>query len=109
MEGVEDEGCCTLYSFPGQRLLTSWAGTAFCRLTKLNLGKNGGQLGGQLPSELGRLTLLQTLLLDFNGFVGELPIQLGQLTALKNLNAVDNSLAGMLPTELGQLVNMTSM
>ena len=94
-------------------------------ITKIKLGKVGAegelpsQLGllsqldtlwmpqnslrGALPSELGLLKELKSLILSKNHFTGALPSELGLLAGLNNLLVFENSLSGSLPSELGRL------
>ena len=57
-------------------------------------------LSGELPSQLGRLTALTYLFLNYNSLEGTLPSQLGRLTALTHLHLRGNSLEGGLPSAL---------
>jgi Leucine-rich repeat (LRR) protein len=65
-------------------------------------------LSFELPWELGLLTHLTTIQLDFNQRTGTLPTHLGQPVALKSLD-INFNLTGKIPTELGQLVSLTSL
>jgi hypothetical protein len=78
----------------------SWLGAAG-RVIKIDLGHE--DLTGELPSELGRLTALNSLSLEYNSLTGGLPVTLGQLTALEHLDLRNNNLSGTLPPELGLL------
>ncbi|KAL0735787.1 hypothetical protein Bca4012_011997 [Brassica carinata] len=61
---------------------------------------------GKIPSEIGRLTRLETLDLSDNFFRGEIPISLGYLRSLQYLRLNNNSLSGVIPLSLS---NMTQL
>ena len=71
----------------------------------INLSNNG--LSGELPSELGNLSGLQSLSLYTNDLRGELPTELGNLTGLRTLSLGDNNFTGELPKSLGKLTNLS--
>nr|GEX45518.1 leucine-rich repeat receptor protein kinase EMS1 [Tanacetum cinerariifolium] len=56
------------------------------------LGDN--ELTGELPSQLGELTQLQTLQLGPNFFSGKIPFSIGKLTSLQYLDLSSNTLTG---------------
>ena len=70
----------------------------------LNLYSNG--LRGEIPPELGQLSILYDLNLEFNELSGEIPPELGQLSNLEVLTLNGNQLSGAIPAELGQLSNL---
>ncbi|GLT38037.1 hypothetical protein SLA2020_123080 [Shorea laevis] len=67
------------------------------------------QLSGALPPELGNLTSIKRLLLTSNNFTGDLPATFAKLTSLKQFRIGDNHFTGKIPslieswTELNQL------
>ena len=66
-------------------------------------------LDGTLPTELGRLTALETIKLgDGNNLSGTLPTELGLLTQLSFFGVKNNLHTGPLPTELGMLTRFAS-
>ncbi|XP_052177868.1 probable leucine-rich repeat receptor-like serine/threonine-protein kinase At3g14840 [Diospyros lotus] len=77
-------------------------------LAKLTVEFN--QLSGLIPPEIGNLSLLNTLHLSSNNFTGELPETLSKLTNLKEIRLSDNYFTGKIPdfiqswTNLDQLV-----
>ena len=73
-------------------------------LTSLLLNIN--HLVGSIPSELGNLSGLQILDLYSNCLTGKIPTQLGSLTGLQKLELNINSLSGPLPSELGKLLGL---
>ena len=74
------------------------------RVVGLTLTDNG--LTGEIPPELGNLSLLQFLNLKGNQLRGEIPSDLGNLTALVyELDLSFNQLTGQIPSEFGQIQN----
>ena len=74
------------------------------RVTELNLRGKG--LSGNIPPTLGRLSALESLVLERNALRGSIPPELGNLTELKDLWLKYNQLSGGLPPELGNLTNL---
>ena len=70
---------------------------------------NGNELRGQIPSELGNLTNLDTLMLGDNQLSGEIPPDLGNLTNLVNLRLDNNQLTGEIPPELADLPQLSTL
>ena len=66
-----------------------------CCTEYFDLGQN--DLNGTLPSEIGLMTELESLVLSGNGFFGALPSELGQLTRLLGLFLDKNNFNGRLP------------
>ena len=64
-------------------------------LVWLNLSEN--RLSGEILSELGNLTRLQSLDLHDNELTGDIPSELGDLTRLQYLLLYDNKLTGEVP------------
>ena len=77
------------------------------RVRRLDL--SGNQLSGEVPSELGSLSNLETLFFGFNELAGPIPGELGNLSNLKSLNLSSNRLTGPIPGELGSLSNLESL
>ena len=73
-------------------------------LQSLDLGQN--RLAGTIPTELGFLTQLTSLLLFDNALGGTLPTELGLLTNLEILDVPSNGIQGSLPSELGSLTKL---
>ena len=114
-------------------LLDNWHGVTVSNNQVEGLGLNNNRLTGQIPTELGNLTVMQSLYLHENQLSGTIPTELGQLTNLVSLyldnNQLtgtipteleslslleflilrDNQLSGMIPTELGQLTSLTNL
>ncbi len=91
--------------------ITEWVGVSLDvtqgRVTRLDLSKR--ELTGEIPTELGSLTKLTSLLLYSNGLTGEIPKELGTLANLEELFLYSNGLTGEIPTELGNFVNLHSL
>ncbi|XP_061361929.1 probable leucine-rich repeat receptor-like serine/threonine-protein kinase At3g14840 isoform X2 [Gastrolobium bilobum] len=64
------------------------------------------QLSGNLPPELGNLTHLERLLLTSNNFTGELPATFSSLTTLKHVRIGDNQFSGALPNFIQSWINL---
>ncbi|KAJ8631122.1 hypothetical protein MRB53_024445 [Persea americana] len=58
---------------------------------------------GEIPSSLGSLTKLMSLVLIENSLTGELPSSLGNLGGLKQLVLAENRFSGQIPASLGGL------
>ena len=86
------------------------------RVIGLNLSNLDAGLTGELPPELGNLTMLQSLSLtdwsqaardeSFHQLSGEIPPELGNLANLQSLNLSFHQLSGEIPPELGNLDNL---
>ena len=113
--------------------LSTWFGVTVLngRVTSLSLRNNN--LTGVISPELGNLTNLTWLILDWNRLSGEIPVELGNLsnlrvlrlggfesggsipaflgnlTNLEELNLGSNQLSGEIPAELGNLTNLTRL
>ncbi|KAK9175205.1 hypothetical protein WN944_027211 [Citrus x changshan-huyou] len=74
------------------------------RVTSLTIPDLG--LTGTIPSYLGNLSSLQTLVLSHNWFSGTIPKEIGNLTKLKELRLPYNKLQGEIPEELGNLAEL---
>ena len=76
-------------------------------LTGLQLQYN--QLNGPIPPELGELANLRHLLLWSNDLSGPIPPELGRLADLESLDVYYNDLSGPIPPELGELASLTRL
>ena len=85
------------------RGLTGTLPTELENLSKLHfLSLMGNRLTGSI-SVLGKLSQLQTIMVDENDFTGQIPSELGELKNLSRLYMDINSFTGTLPSELGQM------
>ncbi|GKV45301.1 hypothetical protein SLEP1_g52406 [Rubroshorea leprosula] len=64
------------------------------------------QLSGALPPELGNLTSIKRLLLTSNNFSGELPATFARLTSLKDFRIGDNRFTGNIPSFIQNWTNL---
>ena len=78
------------------------------RVTSLYLDFRNG-LTGEIPPELGSLTMLESLNLRHNGLTGGIPPEVGKLTVLESLDLRDNALTGGIPPELGNLTALETL
>jgi len=84
----------------------TWGGVTCVegRVGSLILG--GRNMQGALPPELGDLTGLYVLELNYTGLTGNIPATLGNLKNLNRLSLFSSHLSGPIPPELGNLVNL---
>ena len=76
-------------------------------VVRLDLFRNG--LSGSIPSELGSLSNLEWMRLDWNELTGPIPPELGDLANLRSLGLSGNDLTGPIPPELGGLSNLEQL
>jgi len=68
---------------------------------------NGNALVGTIPSEIGKLKYLESLLLQSNNLSGTIPSELGLLTNLQQLELFDNTrIHSTIPKELGNIQSL---
>ena len=77
------------------------------RVTSVSLVSRG--LTGIVPSALGDLLALESLVLDRNSLAGSIPPALGGLSSLRTLSLTGNRLTGAIPAELGGLSVLRSL
>lgn len=71
------------------------------KLTNLqSLNLSGNKFVGEVPAEVFNITTLTSLNLSNNGFTGEIPAEISTLTSLKSLDLSHNKFEGEIPTEL---------
>ncbi|KAL8546504.1 hypothetical protein ACS0TY_006299 [Phlomoides rotata] len=74
-------------------------------LTQLVLSVNPFR-PSRLPSNIGRLTKLQTLVSTYANLIGEIPDTVGDLASIENLDVSHNDLVGKIPDTIGKLKNV---
>ncbi|KAE8688962.1 Piriformospora indica-insensitive protein 2 [Hibiscus syriacus] len=74
-------------------------------LESLEFRSNGGLIG-DIPTHIGCLKKLQSLVLLDNGLTGELPIELGNLVNLRQLVLAGNKFTGHVPPSLAGLTEL---
>ena len=75
-------------------------------LRAILLGGIGPNFNGTLPTLLGNLRNLESLVLEGNGLTGTIPSELGNLDRINALDLSYNQLYGTIPSQLGNLVNV---
>ncbi|KAJ1441585.1 Serine/threonine-protein kinase, active site [Sesbania bispinosa] len=69
----------------------------------VNISLHGNRITGPIPKELGNITTLKSLVLEFNQLSGKLPSELGNLPRLERLLLTSNYLTGNLPATFAKL------
>ncbi|XP_022765737.1 MDIS1-interacting receptor like kinase 2-like [Durio zibethinus] len=64
---------------------------------------------GEIPKELGALTLMFNLLLSGNQLSGKIPSEIGVLSNLRHLNLASNNLSGSIPNRLGKCSKLLNL
>ncbi|KAI3721126.1 hypothetical protein L2E82_32130 [Cichorium intybus] len=90
-----------LYNCQFQGVLPTSIGNLSDQLSYLNLGEN--YLYGNLPSVIGNLVGLTTLLLSDNRFTGKIPATIGKLQKLQAAELSTNQFLGPIPDAIGNL------
>lgn len=80
--------------------------SSFSELVKLDLSNNKG-LKGTLPSSIGNLNKLDTLILVGCSFFGPIPESIGSLKELIYLGLNNNSFIGPIPRSIGNLSKLS--
>lgn len=93
------------FALPGS--IPDWFGERLGALRIIDL--RYAWLVGPIPSSLGGLTKLQSLLLSGNSLSGSVPASLSKLSELAILDLSRNSLTGSVPPELSLLGNLTTL
>ncbi|MFC2141038.1 hypothetical protein ACFLQP_01940 [Acidobacteriota bacterium] len=95
------------FAMPGTE--NNWTGIIVSNnhVTEINMYENW--LSGSIPPELGNLSNLYRLILEFNQLSGIIPPELGNLSNLVELDLEANYLAGTIPPELGNLINLVEL
>ncbi|MFC2141188.1 leucine-rich repeat domain-containing protein [Acidobacteriota bacterium] len=108
--GIEvlDNHVASIYLF--SNLLNGSIPPELGNLSKLEwLGLNYNDLNGGIPPELGNLSKLRELWMSDNQLSGSIPPELGNLGNLEYLDLYSNLLSGSIPPELGNLSNLVEM
>ncbi|MCY4400697.1 MAG: leucine-rich repeat domain-containing protein [Gemmatimonadetes bacterium] len=101
---IEDDG------WMSDRPIGQWHGVTTRpdgHVTALDLASSN--LTGMIPTELGRLSHLETLHLQWNRLWGPIPLELTTLHNLRSLRLGVNGLTGEIPAELANLVNIEDL
>jgi hypothetical protein len=77
------------------------------RVTQIALDNNN--LTGIIPSSIGNLVDLQSLILTGNQLSGSLPSSIGNLVNLTYIELGSNKLSGSIPSSIGNLVNLQGL
>ncbi|KAK1359149.1 receptor-like protein kinase HAIKU2 [Heracleum sosnowskyi] len=64
---------------------------------------------GEIPEDIGNLTLLEHLELSYNFIFGKIPVGIAKLTKLSELYLYDNDLSGTFPVGFGNLTNLVEL
>ncbi|CAN8270179.1 unnamed protein product [Cochlearia groenlandica] len=79
-----------------------WGALPLVRISLL-----GNRISGQIPKDLGNLTNLTSLVLEYNQLSGKLPPELGNLQKIQRLFLSSNYLTGEIPSTFAKLTEMT--
>ena len=69
----------------------------------------GSEITGSIPPEIALLRHLKILNLSLNQLTGSIPSELGKLKSLEEIRLDFNNLTGVIPPELGELENLTRL
>ncbi|KAL9322275.1 hypothetical protein ACSQ67_010328 [Phaseolus vulgaris] len=75
----------------------------------VNISILGNRVTGPIPKELGNITTLKSLVLEFNQLFGELPLELGNLPRLERLVIHGSGFSGPIPSGISFLNNLTNL
>eukprot|EP00555_Chaetoceros_dichaeta_P010455 CAMPEP_0198253496 /NCGR_PEP_ID=MMETSP1447-20131203/3899_1 /TAXON_ID=420782 /ORGANISM="Chaetoceros dichaeta, Strain CCMP1751" /LENGTH=2259 /DNA_ID=CAMNT_0043939185 /DNA_START=169 /DNA_END=6945 /DNA_ORIENTATION=+ len=67
---------------------------------------NDNLLSGEIPTEIGKLTLLKELYVYDNLLTGTIPTEIGLLKKLEIITLAENTMYGKIPEEVNQLLNI---
>jgi Leucine-rich repeat (LRR) protein len=83
-------------------MITGAIPTEIGDLRRLQSFYGGSNMLSSLPSEIGRLTFLDTLALQQNTFMGTIPSELSRIQRLLILDLSSNSLSGPIPSRMSK-------
>ncbi|XP_028090155.1 probable leucine-rich repeat receptor-like serine/threonine-protein kinase At3g14840 isoform X1 [Camellia sinensis] len=75
-------------------------------LPLVNISLLGNRITGSIPSQIGNITTLNSLILEFNELSGDLPQELGNLSSITRLYLTSNNFFGDLPGTLAKLTTL---
>ncbi|XP_061360637.1 probable leucine-rich repeat receptor-like serine/threonine-protein kinase At3g14840 [Gastrolobium bilobum] len=75
----------------------------------VNISLLENRLTGSIPKELGNITTLKSLILEFNQLSGQLPPELGNLPRLERLLLTSNYFTGNLPATFARLTTLNHL
>ncbi|XP_019449222.1 PREDICTED: probable leucine-rich repeat receptor-like serine/threonine-protein kinase At3g14840 isoform X2 [Lupinus angustifolius] len=75
-------------------------------LNLVNISFLGNRVTGPIPKELGNITTLKSLVLEFNQLYGDLPPELGNLTQIERLLLTSNNFTGEIPATFAKLTTL---
>ena len=78
---------------------TWWKPTAVIKVNVLDVGNN--RLVGTIPTSVGNLVDLKSLILAENNLTGELPSNIGNMNSVSYVDVSQNNLTGNIPTTVG--------
>ncbi|CAL9054569.1 unnamed protein product, partial [Musa banksii] len=70
---------------------------------------SNNNLTGEIPIEIGSLSMLQTLNLSRNNFVGQIPAAIGAMKSLETLDLSFNKLSGVIPQSFSALNSLNHL
>ena len=96
-------------SVPTAKELGKWYGVTVTDGRVTGLALAGIRMGGRLPAELGNLTGLTSLEIDYALTGGPIPAELRKLTNLESLRITTTYVRGPVPSWLGNLTRLTTL
>ena len=84
----------------------TWLGIEIENRRVVEIDLSDKDLSGTIPSTIGNITELKTLVLASNSLSGNIPDEICNLKKLENLDLSENNLTGNIPSEIGNLVNL---
>lgn len=86
-----------------------WYGIDADSCDVLSIDLYGNNLTGTLPSEIGNLVQLDTLILTNNNLTGSIPSEISELENLSVFHLDDNNLTGSIPDGVWNLTNLKEL